>query len=306
MMRRFPGLFVFVSMLLPSLLVAAEGQECRRFITNDTVEDISGRFGDALLWKVVLDDGTENYVFGTIHVSDPRVLDLPESVVDALDGSTTFAMEAVPELDDIFTLRQLMFFSDESRLSDMLDADLYSRAVEILRTYNMTRESITRMKPWAAYLTMNYPVNNGLPLDLVLLEMAHERGMSVSGLETLNEQLSALTGLDHEDQVRILLDTVCNYEQVLNGFEDMIGLYLEQDLKGLYAFSLRHSFADDRLYRRLYQKLLLDRNHLMVKRMQPLLRQGGVFVAIGALHLTGDEGVLALLEQQGYRIEPVY
>ena len=54
------------------------------------------------------------------------------------------------------------------------------------------------------------------------------------------------------------------------------------------------------------QALNADRNSRMVERMRPMLDKGGAFIAIGALHLAGEEGVLALLEKQGYRLQSVF
>lgn len=298
-------IFIFLVFWLPDA-GANVSQECREFIVNESPENIPSRYVDALLWKVSRNDQPPSYIFGTIHVSDSRVLNVPEPVVAAINQSSSFAMEAVPEIDELLTLHQLMFYSDDSRLSDLLDEDKFRQTVEILNNYNMSDESITRLKPWAAYLTMNYPINNSLPLDLVLLGMARQKDMQILGLESIDEQLSAFTGLESTEQIQILLDTLCNYDLVLHGFEEMIALYLQRDLKGLYAYSFRQTFPEDDIYERLYKKLLIDRNYLMVRRLHDLLSQGSTFVAIGAMHLSGEEGVLALLSREGYTIEAIY
>ena len=305
-MRHFVTLILlFIIPWLPAVGVENR-QECRQFIVDESPEDIPSRYVEALLWKVSRDEQPPSYIFGTIHVSDPRVLSIPEPVIQAIKESTSFAMEAVPETEEIITLRQLMFYSGETRLNDLLDEEKYRKAVDILHAYNMSEETITRLKPWAAYLTMNYPIYSGLSLDLVLLEIARQQDMEILGLETISEQLSALTGLDDSEQIQILVDTLCNYDVVLNGFEEMILMYLQRDLRGLYAFSLRHSFPDDDIYEHLYQKLLIDRNYLMVSRLDSFLNRGNAFIAIGALHLAGKEGVLALLNKDGYTIEAIY
>ena len=83
-------------------------------------------------------------------------------------------------------------------------------------------------------------------------------------------------------------------------------LYLERDLKGLSVFGQRHAFEDNSLYERVTERLLTDRNRLMVERMLPLLDAGDAFVAVGAMHLPGADGLLALLAERGYQIERVY
>lgn len=63
---------------------------------------------------------------------------------------------------------------------------------------------------------------------------------------------------------------------------------------------------DQRLADEFQQRLVVDRNHRMAERMQPYLQQGKVFIAVGALHLPGEEGLLNLLEQQGYAVRRLY
>jgi uncharacterized protein len=106
--------------------------------------------------------------------------------------------------------------------------------------------------------------------------------------------------------VKILGDTACHYEVVESDFEKMKALYLDRDLAGLYAYSRRYSLSDDQLYLDLIQKLLVNRNYIMTERMQSALDKGRAFIAIGAMHLPGDEGVLALLTKNGYEISTVY
>ncbi len=54
------------------------------------------------------------------------------------------------------------------------------------------------------------------------------------------------------------------------------------------------------------KRLLTDRNYIMADRMQSILQKGNAFIAIGAMHLPGEEGVLSLLNKQGYKIHSVY
>jgi uncharacterized protein YbaP (TraB family) len=106
--------------------------------------------------------------------------------------------------------------------------------------------------------------------------------------------------------VKILSDTACHYDIVEADFEKMKSLYIARDLAGLYAYSQRYSLPDDDVYNELIKKLLIDRNYTMVERMQPILENGDAFIAIGAMHLPGDEGILSLLAKNNYKISLVY
>ncbi|MGH8120685.1 MAG: TraB/GumN family protein, partial [Gammaproteobacteria bacterium] len=74
----------------------------------------------------------------------------------------------------------------------------------------------------------------------------------------------------------------------------------------LYNFTRINSLADEQFYADLFRELLTDRNRVMVERMQPILDAGNAFIAIGAMHLPGADGVLSLLAREGYRISAVY
>lgn len=145
-----------------------------------------------------------------------------------------------------------------------------------------------------------------MPLDLKLFEMAVDQGAKTSGLETLSEQGAVFSKMALKDQLRLLLDTVCNYNLVTQGIEKMKQFYLERDLNGLLAASAQHFYADEPLYRELNKRLLIDRNKLMIDRMQPFLQKGDAFIAVGALHLPGDDGIMESLNQQGYKITAIY
>jgi hypothetical protein len=83
-------------------------------------------------------------------------------------------------------------------------------------------------------------------------------------------------------------------------------LYLKKDLNGLFNLGTQHAYADEQVYRELSKRLLTDRNKIMVDRMETVLQGGDAFIAIGALHLPGNEGVIARLREQGYKITAIY
>lgn len=308
-MRYIPRIFsTAIALLLaaPGVPAGLAAPECR------PVREATGEFAGSdeysrgLLWKVDRNQAEPSYIFATIHVADERIVNLPEPVGRALDGSDSFVMEVVPDAAQSLVLSSLMFFDDGRTLDEFLSDTLFQRTVEILSAYHLPEEAVSVMKPWAAFLTMSYPSDMRPVLDMQLLQLAYEKGLPSHGLETLEEQGEVFNGLELPEQLRLLTDTVCHYELVSEDFETMKHLYLERDLKGLYLYSQRHAFSDNELYERLTRRLLTDRNQVMVERMLPHLEKGGTFVAIGAMHLPGREGVLELLAGRGFRLTRVY
>lgn len=305
-------LVIFSQVFCFGLLSAADLQskltnaDCRVIEETTSESSSASTFSNAVLWKVSKESKQPSYVFGTIHVSDPRITNLPEPVKSALNSSDIFVMEALPTPEEKLALSQMMFYADGTMLIDYLDDELFQSIAEVLSSYQLPREAAAIMKPWAAFLIMNYPVDNTLPLDLKLLEIATSQGLRTMGLETLSEQGAIFSEMALNKQFRLLLDTVCNYELVAQGIEEMKELYLQRDLNGLLNASTQHPHADEPLYKEVNKKLLTDRNKIMIDRMQSVLQEGSAFIAIGALHLPGDDGVIAGLSQQGYKITAIY
>ncbi|MBI4006119.1 MAG: TraB/GumN family protein, partial [Gammaproteobacteria bacterium] len=165
-------LIATVSFLIwPCLLWADQVTQgdCRTLQPATEQFDESLEYGDALLWKISRDGHEPSYIFGTIHVSDPEIVELPEPVSSKLNASDVFVMEALPDPEESLELSHMMFFSDGRTLKDFIDDTLFDRTAEILSAYQFTPDAVMFMQPWAAFLIMNYPAEQGIPLDLQLL-----------------------------------------------------------------------------------------------------------------------------------------
>ena len=297
---------LFILLLFWTGAVPAQEIACRPLQVSEVPYSGPEEYGQGLLWKITQQGVPPSYVFGTIHVAERHVSAQLDRVRDVLAGSGIFVMEAIFDPEGIEALRDMMFFTDGTHLQDVISADLYAKALAILSAYHVTETDLAPMKPWAAYLTMSYPADMGVILDQRLLHLALDAGLDTMGLETVVEQGSLFNSFSLDDQVRLLADAVCHREILEDDFAKMISLYAEGDLAGLSSYGQRYSFSDNTLYETLTDRLLTRRNRLMAERMQALLEAGRAFIAVGALHLPGEEGVLALLERRGFEITRVF
>lgn len=280
--------------------------ECTAWQEPAGSSTVNSVYGEGLLWKISKADTSPSFLFGTIHVSDERVTSLPQEVEKSLNESSVFAMEVVPEPGEIMSFASLMYFNDGRRLSDIVSSELFGRIGELLEAYHLPSEAVQYIKPWSAFLTMSYPVEVGQVLDLQLLQLARNNGAEINGLETLLEQVGLFENMVLEKQLRLLADTTCHYDVMAEDFEAMKSLYLAQDLAGLYNYTQRYARSGDELYNELIDKLLTRRNYSMVEKMQPLLAKGDAFIAVGAMHLAGEEGLLSQLASKGFDISRIY
>jgi len=136
--------FTFVS----TQQLFAEEIQCRPY--EIVKVDFTGpdKFSNGLLWKVIgNDDEEKGYIFGTIHVDDQVILDLPEPVISSLKNANYFAMEAIPLPEDAIEFSNLMFFADDNRLDKLLPKEIFNKTESVLKLYGLTREMVTHMKP---------------------------------------------------------------------------------------------------------------------------------------------------------------
>jgi hypothetical protein len=165
------------------------------------------------------------------------------------------------------------------------------------------------MQPWAVAVTLSMPTpETGRVLDVVLYENALQFGKQVHGLETIQEQLDVFATMSLDEQVLLLKDAVENYQEMDAIYAQLLSAWKQRDLARLVAINedALASSGDQRFADDFQERLIVQRNYLMVERMQPYLKGGKAFVAVGALHLPGEKGLLNLLEQQGYTVRVIY
>jgi uncharacterized protein YbaP (TraB family) len=262
-----------------------------------------------LLFQVRPTDGTApSVLFGTIHSEDPRVIALPEPVRDAFESSPRVALEVVPDSAAIIKAMIAMTYTDGRLLRDALPSDLYEETAAALTEIGMTDEAFKDIKPWAVVTMLSAPPSEtGEFLDMMLYRRALDAGQELAGLETMAEQLAVFEGLSATDQVALLRETLASRGDLPEVFDALIEAYLERDLVALQRLSDAYLADSDPALAALFQDIVIDeRNRRMVERMEPLLAQGQWFIAVGALHLPGPEGILELLRDRGYEVTVVY
>lgn len=265
----------------------------------------AGNYDKGLLWKIEKPGIAASYVFGTIHLEDTRVTTVPDIVKKTLSQSRSFTMEILPSPQDDQVAAMTMVFTDGRNLKQILGDDLFNAVIKAGEKNGLNRETLAMMKPWAVMMLLSIPPpETGIFLDKKLLDMA--RGKSLHALETMEEQLSIFNNASMADQIHMLRETIDEYEAFPQEIEDMIRAYLARDLKTLLAISKDKIKPGDRIVEKFMTRLFEDRNHKMTERMQARLKEGNAFIAFGALHLVGEEGVLQLLENKGYKISLVY
>ncbi|MGD8742823.1 MAG: TraB/GumN family protein [Granulosicoccaceae bacterium] len=260
-----------------------------------------------LLWQISSAQGKTSYLFGTIHVDDPAVINLPTPVSSAFNRCDSLTLELLPNPDLAQQSIGMMLFQDGRTLASVAGNDIARRSVQALAARGMPRDMVMRMKPWAVMVTLSVPENNtGQFLDFRLYERAIKRGMHTHALETYTEQVGIFDAMSMREQTRLLENTLDELDTLPGFFRRLTQAWLTRDLKALQAISDEQMPADDPTSARLMHDLVDKRNRNMLERIQPRLREGNAFIAVGALHLPGEEGLINLLRGQGYTVTALY
>lgn len=268
-------------------------------------DDKIGEFSSGLLWQIETQTGQSNYLFGTIHSQDHAVTQFPPHVRLALAQSQLFIIESVltEESNKVFFDS---IFTTEQKLSDLVEAPIYHYLEETLPDYGVPLEKIPNLKPWAVFTLIGRPKPvNASTLDMVLIQTARSLNKTILGLETMKELIEPMEKLNINDQIIILNDTVCNHKQIIQDSWELVQLYLARDLAGMMKFNNQPHYDED-VFNRYIQVILYDRNVRMLERIIPYLNDGSAFVAVGALHLAGEKGLLEMLKANNYKITRIY
>ncbi|MEL6921323.1 MAG: TraB/GumN family protein [Pseudomonadota bacterium] len=280
-------------------------------------------FGQSLLFKIEKDGTPPSWLFGTMHMTDPRIVELSPKAEAAFTQADTLIIESDEILDmtqaqlALLSRPDLQMFTDGQRLSDFITDEERETLKTGLQKRGLQLALIDRMKPWMVTGLVALPACEMARkqageafLDIALAQRAQADGKAIEGLETIVEQLDAMASLPIEFHVQGLVETIKLGDMMDDVIETMIQLYLNENIAAVMPTLERVAAAatgstDESGYADFEEKIVINRNYIMAERAQPHLEQGGVFLAVGALHLPGEEGVAQLLENAGYTVSPV-
>lgn len=269
----------------------------------------AGPYDTGLLWRIEKAGNPPAYVFGTVHVDDPRVTALPPEVTRHFDAAREFTMEVKFDPGMLKTLIGRMLYTDGRSLPQVAGERLFTRVLAAAAPLGLPPEALRLFRPWAVTMLLIVPPpQHGDVLDVALMKRAQQQGKPVHELETVDEQLALFENLAESDQLLMLRHTVDNLDQMRTMMNELVQAWLARDLAALVRISDRDGTNDPEVRRfnaRFKKDLIDDRNTRMVQRLPPRLAAGG-FIAIGALHLPGARGVLAQLAALGYVVTREY
>lgn len=259
-----------------------------------------------------------SYLFGTIHVPDARIANFPASLDQAI-ASTDEIVNEMP-LDNANNPMAMMAsfqMPNNQTLTTQLSPALHARLAQTFQSKGLPLAPFEHFKVWtvAAQVALidhlTEMLSGGKAIDMNIHDKGKAAGKKTSGLETEAEQLQVFDGLTKDEQSRVLEQTLDQRDKDLKEGKDpvakLMSLYIAGDEAPLLA-ELNAGFDSTKpLDQKLLKRLITDRNKIMTDRIVAKLNgpPRAYFIAVGAAHLLGDDGIVAQLKAKGVVVERV-
>lgn len=300
---RFPYVSGAVRLIAGLFVVAALG-------FHGGYSTASAATGPAI-WKI--DGGPEGgevYLLGSVHMLKKGTVWLNPKIEAALAKSDRLVVETIIDAAAQEDVKKIVmaqgFYPAGDSLQKHVDPKLFVAAAELGRQVGVPSTTLDRLKPWygATLLSLGFIQLHGyeaqLGVDTLLQDMAAKKGLKVKGLETVVEQMQALSGTSDDVQQSMLRDTV----EQLNNMEKMLNELTEAWVTGDTKKLEKTLVEPMRDIPAAYEALLVQRNRNWVPKLVSLSRQPGVhFVVVGAAHLVGKDGLVKMLKDKGVKAE---
>jgi uncharacterized protein len=262
-----------------------------------------------------------SYLFATLHLSDPRVTSFSPRLTATLTGSKIVVLETV-ETGDVLrrairnnpaAWRRATLARENQRADNLLSKTDFEQLEALAARSGLPKSVAREFKASTLALMLDLAACAvRLPgtkpyLDQLIANIARENQIETVGLESMIEQIEILDGLPRETERDLLIAVLRRADRSEDFVETQIARYAEGNIGGLLAWLQSaepiRGVGQAQIPPAVGDRLITLRNHRMRDRALSFLRRGGAFIAVGAVHLPGKEGLLSLLQTEGYNVD---
>ncbi len=265
---------------------------------------------DGLGWRVHDSSGNHAYLIGTLHAATESFYPLPAEIDAAFADAEVLVLEVditrVDQAEVARIARERGRIPGRHTLRDMVSPDGWTKVAQWSHRLGVPESNITRLQPWLAAITLialemrriGFAPELGMERHLAERAVAHSK--PIVELESLRGQLEMLAGLSEPTQVAFLEQSLTSTEDFAESVDRILQRWTAGDAEEMAAI-LSESFDG---HEELYDVLMRSRNHRWLPEVEAMIASGRVhFVAVGSLHLVGDDGLVELLRGRGYSVE---
>ena len=255
-------------------------------------------------------NGTSSYLFGTVHVGDASMKGLPEKVTKAIDQSEQVVVEVdISKLTPLQMQQRSMPFmmlKDGKTLQTELSKQNYSKLKDYFSKKSIDIAMFNGLKPWAVMVTMmqiefqNAGFSDQTGIDNQVLAYAKEHNIKIGELETLEQQLQMFDGMALLSN-EMIEETFEQLADINTYFIKLVNAWKNGDMDTLTEY-YNMSFDESNYGEISEQVMLVNRNDKWVEQLVPRLTNEKLFIAVGALHLLEQHGLIKQLKDKGFSV----
>ncbi len=261
------------------------------------------------LWKATSKSGGTLYLVGSVHLLSQDSYPLSPALENAFKESDLLVEEA--DLGEMGANAQLMFLSrgmlpSTTPLEKVLSPATYALLTRHVESLGIPIEPLKLLKPWLLAQMLEVMqwqkagFDSELGLDKHFYDQAQSAGKKVQGLETLEFQVSLFDSMTMPEQDHLLAQTLKEIDTEQANMSKLMDAWKAGDAPTVERIVLAALKQEPQLY----QRLLVDRNRAWIPKLEALFaRKGHAFVVVGAAHLVGPDGLVAMLKTKGYTVE---
>ena len=268
----------------------------------------SGVWAESSVWVARSSKATV-YLAGSFHMLRASDYPLPAEFFRAYNDSRKIIFEVPPGETEspeyMERFLSLATYNDGTTLKEHITTAAYAKAESFCKERNYPLEQYQFFKPTFLVMTLTVSEMNKIGadpqkgIDNFFKDKAVQDGKATGSLETVDQQISLLTSMDEG----LGSDQILEFIEELKQIEVMLGELLAVWRKGDEAKMEELYIKDLKLYPKLYQTLIVDRNNKWVRNIEVYLNgSGNTMVVVGAAHLVGADGLVNLLRKRGYKV----
>ncbi len=260
----------------------------------------------SLLWEISGQGlAQSSYLYGTMHLTCPNQLVVPEKLQEKLAKTKQLYLELDMDDPNLGTaIVQNTYHKHGSTLKNLVSPQDYAIASQFFQqNVGIPLDKVGSMKP-IILIGLLYPSLLGCQpgsWEATLIQLAQTQNTEVLGLETVQSQFAIFDQIPPKDQAAMVMEVVKDPAKSKQELQKLLAAYQAQDVNELYQMVAQATATEARFER----VLLTERNQRWIPAIAQAAKTKPTFFAVGAGHLGGKNGVIPLLRQAGYTVKPV-
>ncbi len=294
---------IFSSVLLFITLLACSSVVEKKALTDD---DEIAKNNNSLLWSIEKDNHQKSYIFGTMHLIEPEYYNFSDQLKQKIISADKIIMEIGGEPNPIEAFNLMVL--DSGRVEDYFTKEQLSQLIKFMDLKLNTspkefRQKYSKMKPFLILqaITQAYFSDNAISYDLNIMQLASENNKTIDGFETMEEQLGFFEQIPNTEMANLIISSITNFDKEKKETLKLQKLYAKQKVDKLIPLMKKQS-PELMKYNDIF---LTDRNEKWTPKINSFTKTSKCFIAVGAAHLFGENGILELLRKEGYILKPI-